>query len=478
MNGNQYGWNQIILDFFENSIAKSSVYKSRKYIKNKESELNSNDDKKKAKAQQDIDSRTAQLNKERKLAPKTEINEWITDTASKNIASGKRIIKVSHTSKFTHSSANNDGIVVKYGYKSEKPYLCSENMSSLTYDFAHNNGALVSVSRFLALSHNNQTILDLILHNDFSFLEGFYLNTEQLTSWQLGLSEIVEERSINTCDKLKSLYFPIDEDYADYHLLSPLYASSLSQKIFDDRNKSKYTKRSDTYSATQNERTIFANMAYINFGGEHAKNVSMLNANRGGKGFVFSCQPPVWQQQDNAYQKQEKIFDNGIIRFRTSETINFLTDFIIRFQTADVSFANPKRKVWLEQWVNEILQVTTDYADEIIFENQIGWTDSKTNQYKKTYKYWLDPYNPQDDFQTNRELIDWQFQVSTDFAKWLAKVIAYNAEKKQKNVKNTKWLTSLFTELASNAIRIHTENISNLHFEHMTRSTNAKEVAS
>lgn len=471
MDSNLNSWQETILDFFENSIAKSSVYKSRKYIKEKENELTTNDEEKRVKARQAIEARVTQLNEERRLAPKTEINVWLTETASKNIAIGKRIIKVTHTAKFTHSSANNDGLLVQCGYQHDKPYLCSDTMRSLTYDFAHHDGALISVSRFLALSKNNQTILDLILQDDFSFLEGFYLNKEQLDTWQLDFSKIVEKRNINTCDKIKSLYFPVTDNYTDYHLLTPLYATSLSEQIFQDRNKSKYTKRSNTFNPIKDERTIYANMAFIHFGGKNIQNVSMLNTNRGARGYVFSCQPPVWKQQDKAYQKQVKIFDNGIIRYRASETIDFLTDFIIRFQNLELSFADPKRKVWLEQWVNEILKATTEYADEIIFGNQAGWTDNTPNQYKNIYKYWLDPYHPKEAFQTDREQIDWQAKISEDFAKWLANVISYNAQKKQKNVKITKWLTSLFRDLASDAVRIHTQNINKLHYDHVNKET-------
>ncbi len=461
-------WHNIILDFFANSVAKSSLYKSRVYIRDKQSELKSiTDDKKKDKLIQLIEKRQIQFAEEKATAPKTEINEWITDTASKNIAIGKRIIKVTHTSKFTHSSANNDGLIIDFAIDTNQPYLCSQSMKSLTYDVAHNNGALVTISRFLALTRDNQSILDSILNDDFIFLEGFYHNEEQLELWKNGFSEIVEERNIQSCDKLKSLYFPINKDNSQYHLLTPLYATSLSQQIFEDRIKSKYSKRSDKFFLERNERVDFVSMAYINFGGEHAKNVSVLNANRGGKGYVFSCQAPVWKAQDNAYQKQVKIFDNGIIRYRAKEAIEFLTEYILRFQKLEVSFAKPTRKVWLEQWVHEVLQVTTDYADEIIFSNSPNWTNTLTNKFNQTYQYWLDPYNTNDNFQQNRADIDWQATISQDFAKWLAVVINHHAEKKNKRFNNTAWFQSLFMELASEALRLHESQINSLQFDYV-----------
>lgn len=465
MDNNQNTWRNIILDFFETSIAKSSLYKSRTYIEEKRKQLNGlTEPKQVQKLETVITQREAQLIQERNEAPKTEINDWIEDTSSKKIAPNKRIIKVTHTGKFTHSSASNDGLNVTY-QSATKPYLSSESIYSLPHDLAHNNGALITISRFLALSKDNKMIIDCILDNNFDFLEGFYLNSEQLEQWKFGLSEIVESRDISSCDKLKALYFPVDNTYADYHLLCPLYATSLSQHIFNDFIKAKYTKKEKTYIKSDKTRVSFIDMAYINYGGEHAKNVSMLNANRGGKGYLFSCQPPVWTAQNNEYTKQKTIFDRGIIRYRAYESLQFLADFIARFQKLELSVAKDERKNWIRDWTNDILQVMTDYADEIIFSNNAGWTVDIDNKFKQVYRLWLDPYYQNPEFQNSRSQTQWQNTISQDFAKWLAKVITVMAEKNQKHIAHDDWYESLFITLAKDALRQHEQQINMLRFE-------------
>lgn len=466
MDNKQNTWRSIILDFFETSVAKSSLYKSNTYIQEKRSQLNGlSEPKQVQKLETAIAQREAQLAQERTEAPKTEINDWIDDTASKKIANTKRIIKVTHTGKFTHSSASNDGLNVTHNNSLTKPYLSSESMSDLSYDLAHNNGALITISRFLALSKDNKMIIDCILDNDFDFLEGFYLNNGQLEQWKLGLSEIVEARSITSCDKLKALYFPVDYTYADYHLLCPLYATSLAHQIFTDFTQAKYTKREDTYIESNKERVSFIDIAYINYGGEHAKNVSMLNANRGGKGYLFSCKPPVWTSQNNEFTKQRTIFDRGIIRYRAYESLQFLADFVARFQKIELSVAKDDRKKWIIEWINDILQVMTNYADEIIFSNDAGWTIDIDNKFKQTYRLWLDPYYQNIEFQNTRNQTQWQNTISQDFAKWLAKVIAVIAENNQKHISHDDWYESLFITLAKDALRRHEKQIDMLRFE-------------
>lgn len=471
MDNNQNTWRNIILDFFETSVAKSSLYKSKAYIEEKRSQLYGLTELKQVqKLETAIAQRKEQLIKERNEAPKTEINDWIEDTSSKKIAPTKRIIKVTHTGKFTHSSASNDGLCIT-PQSITKPYLSSESMHSLTHDLAHNNGALITISRFLALSKDNKMIIDCILENNFDFLEGFYLNSEQLEQWKFGLSEIVESRDISSCDKLKALYFPVDHTYTDYHLLCPLYATSLSQHIFNDFIKAKYTKKETTYNKLDKSRVSFIDMAYINFGGEHAKNVSMLNANRGGKGYLFSCQPPVWTAQNNEYTKQKTIFDRGIIRYRAYESLQFLADFIARFQKLELSVAKDDRKKWIIEWVNDILQIMTDYADEIIFSNDAGWTVDIDNKFKQTYRLWLDPYYQNSEFQNTRNQTQWQNTISQDFAKWLVKVIAVMAENNQKHIAHDDWYESLFITLAKDALRQHVKQVDMLRFESTKEET-------
>ncbi len=385
--------------------------------------------------------------------------------ANKKIASGKRIIKVTHTTKFTHTSAHNDGLAVMY-VKDNQGYFCSDSMKDLQYDLAHNNGNLVTVSRFLALENDDKMILDLILEDSFDFLEGFYRNKEQLEEWKQGLAMIVEKREITSCDKLKSIYFPVDDSHKSYHLLTPLYATSLSQQIFIDRTAAKYSKRNDTFTSG-NGNIYFADMAYTNYGGEHAKNVSMLNANRGGKGFLFSCQPPVWENQYSQYQRQREIFDGGILRFRSQETLTFLTDFILRFQNVELSLAAPKRKIWLEQWVNKILDTVTAYADEIIFSHNAGWTSSIPNKLNKEYQFWLDPYNDDAIFQQNRQKTSWEQKISTDFVQWLSRNIRYLAEKEKKDFNGSDWIKGLFRDLANEKLRQHRMNLEALQFSYI-----------
>lgn len=183
-------WESVIIDFFEHKIAQSELYKARKYIDDKEKEIKTEKDPKKLerlkKGKGDKEKLLIQL---RKDAPSTEIRTWI-EKISKTIKDlGKRIIKATHVLKYTHSSSLSDGLLLKEK-TNDQMLTTSCFKKELIYDLAHNDGALVTISRFLALKLSGELIIDLILANDYRFLRTFSENQEQFDRWTKGFDHL------------------------------------------------------------------------------------------------------------------------------------------------------------------------------------------------------------------------------------------------------------------------------------------------
>jgi CRISPR-associated protein Csy1 len=243
-------WNDVIVDFFENKVATSKVYKTREYIEKKEKEIKSEKNKKKLERQNKAKSeKQIELKYLRKEAPSTEIRQWIEKTSNTTLAKGKRIIKASHVLKFFHGSSVSDGILVDE--KSDEAVLTTSSFKKeLIYDLAHNNGALITISRFLALKLSGKMIIDFILKDDFEFLESFYKDKKQFDDWKKGLSNLVEQREIKTADKAKQIYYPLikSSDQASlnqvkYRLIVPLFPTSLAEEIYTNITDLKFGKK-------------------------------------------------------------------------------------------------------------------------------------------------------------------------------------------------------------------------------------------
>ena len=179
-------WEAVIVDFFENKISGTELFKARQYIDKKQKEIrsekNHNKKNKLIKAKEIKNNKLIQL---RRKAPSTEIREWIMKTSKKTLGEGKRIIKASHVLKFSHSSSEPEGLKVQN--KCEEVFLSTNSFKKeLIYDLAHSNGNLISISRFLALKLRKNQIIDLILNDEFSFLNPFSKDSKQLSEWRKG----------------------------------------------------------------------------------------------------------------------------------------------------------------------------------------------------------------------------------------------------------------------------------------------------
>lgn len=423
-------WEEVIVDFFEYKVQKCKLFKAREYIEKKEKEIEiEKDEKKLQRAAKAKEKNQKEYELLRKDAPSTEIRQWINETSKRWRSVSKRIIKATHVLKFTHSSSDSEGILL--GQKSNDLLLSTASLKKdLTIDLAHNNGNLITISRFLALFLKGDQIIDLIFNDDFCFLKPFASDDSQFKDWQEGFRQLVEKRDIRTADKAKQIYFPVTSSGSiednRYHIVIPLFSSSLIDEIYSIVTSLKYGVEQKELNKARKEQFSkfrkgvskeFPNLGVLHFGGEHPKNVSMLNADRSGKSFLFSTQPPCWESRLNPPVAKLSFFDTGLT-YRVKETVEYLRTFLLRFQTLALSIKDPKKKKWIDGWVNQLIDEVMNYA--ISIQNlPAGWSRTEGINLKLAHQYFLDPYRDDEPFQKARHAADWQAVVCRDFADWL-----------------------------------------------------------
>ncbi len=448
-------WRDVIILFFQTKVNTSALAKASKYIEDNSAKLKIE---KNAKKQE----RFSILIEEKKLDFENlkdnpdEIVEWLDGNAVKKISTGNRIIKSTHPLKFSHSSAPNDGVLVDY--EDEFPLLNTASIlnDSKTFDMAHNNGALISISRFLALTYGGFSIYDLILGNDFCFLDGFYKNKEQLEIWKLGFSELVEKRNIKSANFTKQIYFPVNCE--SYHLLAPLTSSTLAESIFTKITSAKYKKRADYFygDGSLSPRLIIPKNknAVIRVGGNNPQNVSMLNRGRNWKPYkdstssygvvyVVSSEPPVWYSQLKAPTYKENFFYELSKNHEVKETIQYLADFLIRFENLQLSIKDPKRMRWVNEWIENLADEVLVYV-KTIQDLPPGWSAKEGIKLKPEHQVLLDCYRLDDDFLAMKNSSDWQAVIIQDFAAWLNNFLNKANEKFTPQDSHTKLWMKIF----------------------------------
>ncbi len=214
---------------------------------------------------------------------------------------------------------------------------------------------------------------------------------------------------------------------SDYHLISPLFSSSLSDAVYQRVSDARFSesmkaarkaKRESRYSDT--DVVSYPNLVVQSFGGTKPQNVSQLNSKRGGRGFLFCSSPPEWKQQlrlpvanKNAFWQE---YDRRIWRKTKS-----LQRFLISVSKRNNKEFRTERKNRVDELVDHLFM----YAAEIQNANdKAGWSEMAT--ISKAEKIWLDPQNENEVFQQEREGNDWQEEIARQFAQWLNRKLQHD----------------------------------------------------
>lgn len=349
--------------------------------------------------------------------------QWISSAAKR----ASQIKLITHTLKSTHTDASGSSVFFSKGNELGK-YLCTHSISALQMDITGNAAAL-DVGNFLKIESGEICLIDLIEKDDSSIFQNFSQNEDEIAFWMSSFKETLKQGNLSSHTLSKQIYFPVSKD--SYHLLSPLFASSLSQEIFDriqknifgDEQKStRKSKKDGTYS---DQMTIeYRNLALQKFGGTKPQNVSLLNSRRGGKSYLLNNQPPVWKNLE--FSTLNLMKKNSFIReYERFYYLNGKKVYQIAYELKGHLELYFKKKNSMA-----IRDKRADLVDElmdafVLFSSQIqsqsksmsGW--SQASELSEHEKFWLDPYFDDSDFQKKRQENKWQKSICGIFAKWL-----------------------------------------------------------
>ena len=198
---------------------------------------------------------------------------WLSDAASR----AKQLQLVTHALKFTHSDAKGTSLFANTSAQSESPFACTSSLESPKIDVVGNAAAL-DVGKLLLLEQDDGKLLvNFIQQDDMSPFESFAESKEQLADWLAGFKLAVTAKDPSSHKLAKQLYWPID---GDYYLLLPLYATSLSQEVFECVQHARFSEeqkeaRAARRSEKESELTTieFPDVAVQAFGGTKPQNI-------------------------------------------------------------------------------------------------------------------------------------------------------------------------------------------------------------
>ncbi|AIA72467.1 type I-F CRISPR-associated protein Csy1 [Pectobacterium atrosepticum] len=351
----------------------------------------------------------------REIELKHEVRNWLTDAASR----AGQISLVTHALKFTHSDAKGSSVFSAETVADAKT-LSTATLEQPAID-AVGNAAALDVAKLLQTEHDGDSLVAALQRGDHSALEALAENPEQLAQWLTGFQQVFTNRQPSSHKLAKQIYFPLAS--GEYHLLSPLYSSSLAQALYQRINavrfgdEAKAIRQAQRTNQWHDQLSIsYPNLAVQNMGGTKPQNISALNSSRSGRSYLLSSAPPQWNSIEKPPQQHESIFrPHGEVDYHTRATLAQMQRFLLSVKDVENNRdIRQQRLRYLDQLIDQLFFYVASVQNL-----PVGW--SAESELKRPQQLWLDPYRAETDtvFRREREAGDWRQAVAYDFGRWL-----------------------------------------------------------
>ncbi len=334
------------------------------------------------------------LDVETKASEKFCLDNWLPDAAKR---SGWLSI-ITHPSKFSHPSAKTSAVIAQAESKADG-FLRSGNVAA-EFDVLGNAAAL-DVYKFLSLQlSDGQTVLTHLEKNSDTIQQQFTLSTVPFSEIKQGLLTIKQaSETAKTSEKIKQVYFPVDDDY---HLLSILTPSGLMFKLKEKVNQLRFSDeakqaREDRRAEKHNEQGFdeLYNLAVIGFGGTKPQNISVLNSQNGGTAYLLPSPPP--QLEIRTLRRPHKSFFEESLYFKDyQESFENLHELLaVNYNNINIRDGRDDIIVFIAKQVMEKVkrfrELEADWSEKTSLpQAQKIWLDAAFTEQRENESEWLD----------------------------------------------------------------------------------------
>lgn len=358
------------------------------------------------------------------LAAQYERRTWLADAARRV----GQIQAVTHSLKPIHPDARGSNL---YCAPSALPARAEVASHALGDDFAADvvgNAAALDVYKLLKLALNGQALLDALLAHDADALAALSDDAAEATVWAEAFCGLVQARGTAASHTLaKQLYWLTGEDPLDdanYHLLAPLYASSLAHRVFQTLSEDRFGEPAKAArqarwagEAHPHGYAEYPALAVQKLGGTKPQNISQLNSERGGNNYLLGSLPPQWKSRGIlAPLRTDSVFPRFGRSPSVRETVRKLRSFLESDPPPTMETRNQR-----DAFIDDLLDELVSFAAELQEALPPGWTLDEDCELLEAEQLWLDPYRGREDadFLSRWEWMDWPAEIGQRFGHWL-----------------------------------------------------------
>lgn len=372
------------------------------------------------------------------VASKYDYSIWLADAARRV----GQIQAVTHVLKATHPDARGSSLHAPPATLPQHDEIGTHVLGSNYADDIVGNAAALDVYKFLKIEVDGRQLLDWMQADDADLLQALHEDANTARAWMQAFKGLVRPtEAFASHEKAKQLYWctsgePTND--AAFHLLQPLFSSSLAHAVHENVNDARFGEinKQARQAKRQNEWRDavyhdYRNLVARKLGGTKPQNISQLNSERGGVNYLLASLPPTWTQDQ---PKQFLYVDSALSRFHRYEGVAELVKALLQLlkdnpaPTMETRIARER----IEQAMGQSL-AAFGLATQQLF--QPGWTRNDDCRLPLCERLWLDPeraklpireeYADEDTaFADALEWKDWPDEVAHRFGNWLNDILA------------------------------------------------------
>lgn len=340
---------------------------------------------------------------------------WLAD-AARRVA---QIQAVTHSLKPIHPDAKGSSLYCRPADLRAMPLVGSHVLGEDFDVDVVGNAAALDVYKFLKLSHQGRSLLELCKVHDPDLALALGNDPQQALDWMTAFAGLSEPRGKTaTHTRAKQVYWQIGADPHDdksYHLLAPLYPTSLVHRVYQTLQDDRFSDAAKAARAARNARQMhdrpvreYRDLAVQQLGGTKPQNISQLNSERRGNNYLLASLPPVWR---SASVRPLHGTDSMFKRFRTRPEVRRAVSEIRQFLGMDPA-ANQQTRRYRDALVRSLIDELLQFTAELRTLPH-GWAADEACLLPAAHRAWLDPADEDD---VPEDVAD---TIAADFAFWL-----------------------------------------------------------